>query len=328
MANLWRTQRPRFPQYVSDGNGRDYYIKFNNAGYWEDQFKIQKKPDYEYPKYNNYHTLFHQAAPVKYIPTGNGRETYIINAVGQYHDKKPLASYKLDDFLRGTKTIDNSPKYYNKKRYMSISEKKYNNKLQTLERQLLNRLYKIPLKNKKNKKILEDEENILPNLDNRKEREIETINHYTSDSNIFNRGERLNTLDSMPSFNNKYRYTFFKGNKNKKINKISLKNNLDSILRQSQQVEKYEMNNRSRRGNNETDYNIYKDGRVGCRLNNLKFLVNSSSQKINNRMNTEGNYTLNKNYSLGKSNKKFKKNKLTFSLGSSSDEKRFKTLED
>ena len=29
MANLWRTQRPRFPQYISDGKGRDYYIKFN-----------------------------------------------------------------------------------------------------------------------------------------------------------------------------------------------------------------------------------------------------------------------------------------------------------
>ena len=40
MANLWRTQRPRFPLYNSDGSGRDYYIKFNNAGYWENQFKI------------------------------------------------------------------------------------------------------------------------------------------------------------------------------------------------------------------------------------------------------------------------------------------------
>ena len=51
MSSLWRTQRPRFPHYVSDGNGRDYYIKYNNAGYWEGQFKIYKKHDYEYPKY-------------------------------------------------------------------------------------------------------------------------------------------------------------------------------------------------------------------------------------------------------------------------------------
>ena len=109
MASLWRTQRPRFPHYISDGNGRDYYIKYNNAGYWEDQFKISKKPDYEYPKYSNYHTLFHQAAPFKYYASGNGRETYILNSGGLYHEQRPLASYKLDDFLRGSKTIDNPP---------------------------------------------------------------------------------------------------------------------------------------------------------------------------------------------------------------------------
>ena len=45
MASLWRTQRPRFPHYISDGNGRDYYIKYNNAGYWEGQVKIYKKPE-------------------------------------------------------------------------------------------------------------------------------------------------------------------------------------------------------------------------------------------------------------------------------------------
>ena len=98
MASLWRTQRPRFPHYISDGNGRDYYIKYNNAGYWEGQVKIYKKPDYEYPKYSNYHTLFHQAAPLKYYATGNGRETYILNHGGLYHEQRPLASYKLGDY--------------------------------------------------------------------------------------------------------------------------------------------------------------------------------------------------------------------------------------
>ena len=114
MASLWRTQRPRFPQYISDGNGRDYYIKYNNAGYWESQFKVYKKPDYEYPKYSNYHSLFHQAAPFKYYATGNGRETYIINAGGLYHDQKPLACYKLDDFLRESQTMENVSKFQSK----------------------------------------------------------------------------------------------------------------------------------------------------------------------------------------------------------------------
>ena len=149
MSSLWRTQRPRFPHYISDGNGRDYYIKYNNAGYWEGQFKIYKKPDYEYPKYSNYHTLFHQAAPFKYYATGNGRETYIINAGGLYHEQKPLASYKLDDFLRGSKTIQDVPMFPNKKRYLSLGEKKYNSQLKSLEKNLIKRLYGVPKKNKK-----------------------------------------------------------------------------------------------------------------------------------------------------------------------------------
>ena len=40
------------------------------------------------PKYNNYHSLFHQAAPFKYIASGKGRETYIIFQRGFY--KKEL----------------------------------------------------------------------------------------------------------------------------------------------------------------------------------------------------------------------------------------------
>ena len=42
MTTLWRTQRPRFPLYISDGCGRDYYIKFDNGGYWSTQFSLKK----------------------------------------------------------------------------------------------------------------------------------------------------------------------------------------------------------------------------------------------------------------------------------------------
>jgi hypothetical protein len=332
MANLWRTQRPRFPQYISDGNGRDYYIKFNNAGYWGDQFIIQKKPDYEYPKYNNYHSLFHQAAPVKYIPTGNGRETYIINAGGMYHDQKPLASYKLDDFLRGQNIAEKSPKFDSKKHYLSVSEKKYNNKLQTLEKQLINRLYKLPMRNKKivNRNIILEDDKMLPSLDTKNGSMSNNHIHYASDSNIFNKGEKANTIDCITNYTDKFRRSFLnKINKqNKKINKNQFKRKkLDIILKQSQKIENYEMKNHSRRSNNQTDYNIYKNGRIGCRFNNAKTLVNSWSENFKNRIFMEGNQTFNKKRLLGNSNKKFKKNKFTFSPGSSSEENRVKPIE-
>ena len=273
MASLWRTQRPRFPHYISDGNGRDYYIKYNNAGYWEGQFKIYKKPDYEYPKYSNYHTLFHQAAPFKYYATGNGRETYIINAGGLYHEQRPLASYKLDDFLRGSKTIADTPIFPNKKRYLSLGEKKYNNQLKSLERNLIKRLYHIPKKNKK-----EEENDVLRNLENNKD-----IEHgdKTKSNMILNMYESANnTLNSTK-------------NKDKKNLTLSLNDNLETIFKQTQQINKYEMKNNARRSNNESDYNTYKDGKIGCRIKILKSMynlpINNKKNYAMKRFNTEEN---------------------------------------
>ena len=118
-------------------------------------------------------------------------------------------------------------------------------------------------------------------------------------------------------------------NGKKKIHKISLKNNFAAILKQSQQIEKYEMNNNSRRSNNESDYNIYKNGRMGCRLNDgIKKLINCQSENWKYSLNTEGNKINNNRYNNDfECNKKLKKNKLTFSYDKEEDEKRFKTLE-
>ena len=264
MASLWRTQRPRFPHYISDGNGRDYYIKYNNAGYWEGQVKIYKKPDYEYPKYSNYHTLFHQAAPLKYYATGNGRETYILNHGGLYHEQRPLASYKLGDFIRGSKSIEKTSNFQSKKRYLSLGEKKYNSQLKSLEKNLVKRLYKVPIKKNNG-----EENELLPSLEGQKE----------ADNNIM--------MKSTPNLNKEK-------NKLKRNLAISTNDDMDFLLKQTQKINKYEMKNNARRSNNETDYNMYKNGRIGCRINNLNsmklFPLNSITNKCTmKRFNTEGN---------------------------------------
>jgi hypothetical protein len=158
MVNLWRTQRPRFPLYQSDGLGRDYYIKYTNGGFWENQFVISKKPDYVRNKYNNFHSLFHMAAPFKYWGDGSGREHYILKCNGLYHDQKPLCSYTLTDFLRNGKNIQGTPDMSRKKIYFSLSEIKYNQQLRNLEKKLVKRLYTDPLQKKK-KKIMIDIDN-------------------------------------------------------------------------------------------------------------------------------------------------------------------------
>ena len=142
-ASLYRTARPRFPQYAPDGRGRDYYIKFDNGGYWADQFQLKKTVDYERPRYRNFHTLFHQAAPFKYYGNGAGRETYILQKHGFYHDQKPLCSYQLTDFLRGN--CNERFQNINRKYYVSLSEKRYNQKLRNIEKKLIKRLYDTPM---------------------------------------------------------------------------------------------------------------------------------------------------------------------------------------
>ena len=291
MASLWRTQRPRFPHYISDGNGRDYYIKYNNAGYWEGQVKIYKKPDYEYPKYSNYHTLFHQAAPLKYYATGYGRETYILNHGGLYHEQRPLASYKLGDFIRGSKSIEKTSNFQSKKRYLSLGEKKYNSQLKSLEKNLVKRLYKVPIKKNNG-----EENELLPSLEGQKE----------ADNNIM--------MKSTPNLNKEK-------NKLKRNLAISTNDDMDFLLKQTQKINKYEMKNNARRSNNETDYNVYKDGRVGCRLKSLNSMHNFPYKYKKNyamkRFNTEENKVFPER--IEKFN--FRKNKLDMINGNKSIEK-------
>ena len=288
MANLWRTQRPRIPQYASDGSGRDYYIKYDNGGIWgNEKFRILKKPDYEYPKYSNYHTLFHQAAPVKYIPTGAGRETYIINSMGLCHDQRPLASYHLGEFLRSSKSLEAQPKYQNKRLYKSKAEKRYNIKLQSLEKQLIHRLYKFPMNIKKKSKLLENEKEVpSSNFENIKDNE--SINNDYNNT-INGKGSDIRYVESMPNINSGGFRKKLYDLKNKKFDKFSLSNNFDNILRQTKQIENYEMKNNARRNNNETDYNNYKNGKLGCRMKNLRYSSEISKYLSSNRVNTDGN---------------------------------------
>ena len=207
MANLWRTQRPRFPLYQSDGFGRDYYIKYTNGGYWENQFNLTKKPDYERPRYRNFHSLYHMAAPFKYWGDGSGRENYILKCNGFHHDQKPLCSYQLTDFLRNSK----APRNLNKKVYLSVSENRYYQKLRNLEKKLVKRLYTDPMKAKKKSRLqitAEDKDSI--NNKNRNtiscegKGDICTRNHFEIEKEEENiPPERFHTVASFDNINAK-----------------------------------------------------------------------------------------------------------------------------
>ena len=165
------------------------------------------------------------------------------------------------------------PNYQSKRRYLSLGEKKYNNQLKSLEKNLIKRLYKVP------KKILKTEENeMLPNLEGKKE--------FDNGDKLKNSHMPLNVTESAPNF-------FMKKNKNKKNLALSLNDNLETLFKQTQRINKYEMKNNARRSNNETDYNVYKNGRIGCRLKSLNSMNNMPYNHKKNftmkRFNTEEN---------------------------------------
>ena len=223
MSSLWRTERPRFPQYAPDGRGRDYYIKYDNGGYWAYQFQLKKVPDYERCRYSNFHTLFHQAAPFKYWGNGHGRETYILQTNGLFHDQKPLCAYKLTDFLRD----DKSYKIFNnfrKKLYMSVSEKKYNNELRRIEKKLIKRLYTDPMYLKAS---IEKTKNESPNQDE-KMRKTFTGFYSRNYNGIKNLKEDYKTIDVVDC-NSKPSPLCHIKDKNKDNIKISYRNKKDSL---------------------------------------------------------------------------------------------------
>ena len=231
--NLWRTQRPRFPLYESDGSGRDYFIKFNNAGYWgPDQVYVKKVNDYERPKYNNFHTLYHEAAPFKYYADGKGRETYILNQDGFFHPQKPLCTFNLNDFLRGK--TDNSP-MKKKIKYKSVAEKKYNSKLQSFEKELLKRLYND--KSKKKKKVLKSTD-----FKNERYKEL-------------NENIPLNIIiRSFPCLNKNFNKNSF----DKQSQSLKKIDNYDSLFKQSKQIQKYELDcymDRNKKFKNKIEFN-------------------------------------------------------------------------
>jgi len=252
---LWRTERPRFPLYSPDGRGRDYYIKFDNGGYWAEQFRLKKKNDYERPHYKSFHTLFHQAAPFKYWGDGHGRETYILKSNGLFHDQKSLCSYKLTDFLRKDNFLYNN---YRKNVYMSVSEKKYNNQLRKMERKLIKRLYTLPMKAKKAKKLqldLDDpKQNIFSSINNIESQEFKNYNNekfktiegtkvYNKDSNESNQLKTLEPESKLNLDENKKGFRFnqtYNNFQRKKLKNLNIKidnenalhfNNTDKVFR-------------------------------------------------------------------------------------------------
>ena len=196
---LYRTMKLNYVPYFTDGNGRDRYIAFDNAGFFVNKqtnkenvrrtgtsfdTKISYKYVSPYMKAPNFH----------YHSDGNGRDSYIYTNGGWlYYDSKPLNSYKLTDFLRGN---DNPTMKRDGKVWVSKSQDKYNKILRAKEKDIINRLYENEKKKFYKKKNEENEDNYF--MENRNEvyNTIQTEVQTTKLPKLMDKSY-INTLDSL-----------------------------------------------------------------------------------------------------------------------------------
>ena len=141
---LYRTMKYNYVPYFTDGTGRDRYIAFDNAGFFQNReskkenvrrtgTSLDTKISYKYV------SPYMKAPNFKYHSDGNGRDSYIYtNGGGLFYDTKPLNSYRLTDFLRSN---NYSTPLRTGKVWVSQSQDKYNKLLRAKEKDIINRLY-------------------------------------------------------------------------------------------------------------------------------------------------------------------------------------------
>ena len=141
---LYRTMKLNYAPYLTDGTGRDRYIAFDNAGFF--QLKESKKENVRRTGTSldtkisyKYVSPYMKAPNFKYHSDGNGRDSYIYtNGGGLFYDSKPLNSYRLTDFLRSN---DYATPRRTGKVWVSQSQDKYNKLIRAKEKDIINRLY-------------------------------------------------------------------------------------------------------------------------------------------------------------------------------------------
>ena len=149
LISLGRTTKSNIVFYSTDGMGRDRYITYNNGGFWKNNIKqVSLKPDYPKDMKKIFHSLNHQPAPFNYQSDGSGRDSYVIeNNAGLVKKFDPLIKQKLMKYLRKEDEI------IQRKIFLTNSQKNILNRMNMMQKNVVNRLYNKSLEKIKINKI-------------------------------------------------------------------------------------------------------------------------------------------------------------------------------
>ena len=156
-----RTVKTNIILYPTDGTGRDYYISYNNAGFWKDNIKrIIPKEKHVSKPFANFHSLRRIPPTWKYHADGTGRDGYVLyDYGGLIHRFDPID--RNNSYLRSSNDDIMSKTHY-KKNFLSKDEILYRHKLNQIQNGLVKRLYYKP---KRELKFLH-KDNSAPNIFN------------------------------------------------------------------------------------------------------------------------------------------------------------------
>ena len=156
-----RTVKTNIILYPTDGTGRDYYISYNNAGFWKDNVKrIIPKEKHVSQHFANFHSLRRIPPTWKYHADGTGRDGYVLHDYGGFiHRFDPID--RNNSYLRSSNDDIMSKTHY-KNNFLSKDEILYRHKLNQIQNGLVKRLYYKP---KRELKFLH-KDNSAPNIFN------------------------------------------------------------------------------------------------------------------------------------------------------------------
>ena len=279
--SLGRTVKTNIVLYSTDNMGRDHYITYNNGGFWKDNIRqIKMKPDFPRHKYSNYHSLFHQAAPLNYYSDGTGRDTYVIkNNAGLVKEFNPLANRQiLSKYLREHVpiTFKKNSKFQNV--FLTPSDKENFLRIHNIQNRVVNRLYNQSLEKFKEKMKSDSPmyRNSFKTLNARKD-----YPYIKSESSLMDYPSNKNK-----TINNRMKSKILKHKMNKTFNyfclsKKEIKNNIIENSKNDHSITENNANNKK----HATIYNIFRND------NKLNSISKDGWNPLLTQNNTFNNYT-------------------------------------
>lgn len=219
-----RTVKTNIILYPTDGTGRDCYITYNNAGFWKDNIKrITAKEKFGRKPFAAFHSLRKIPPSWNYHADGTGRDGYVLYDCGGLIHRFRSPN---NNFFR-CNNDDNMNNTHYKYNFLSRDERIYQNKLNKIQNDLLQRLYYKP---RREFKFLH-KENSAPNIFNKKILEPiknkngnNNINNEQNNNNNLNERYNLGTLDRGFNSKSQFRSAFLDEKNNNDDNTYNSRN--------------------------------------------------------------------------------------------------------